>query len=241
VELLPAADDSTHLARVNVGAAHATTADERALCEAIPLRRTSRLPFTAQSPTTEERTRLLRAADAEGGRLHFLAWLEVPYVMRTVSAADQEQRGDEAVRGEVRHWINRPPGARDGISAAVLGPTPHGPHAAIRDFTMGELVAGRGSAEFEKGPTLAVLHTPGDTRRDWLVAGQALERVLLCATAQGMAASLLTQPLEVSSLRRLLTHPANRELVPQSLLRLGFGPRGPYSPRRPVADVLTFS
>jgi hypothetical protein len=84
-----------------------------------------------------------------------------------------------------------------------------------------------------------VLLTRGDTRRDWLVAGQALERVLLAATARGLATSLLTQAAEVPSMRWLLRSSLGPG-QPHALIRLGYGPRGPASPRRPVPDVLVF-
>ena len=46
-------------------------------------------------------------------------------------------------------------------------------------------------------PQLAVLATPSTAATDWLRAGQALQRFLLTATIRGIAASPLTQPLEI--------------------------------------------
>ena len=85
---------------------------------------------------------------------------------------------------------------------------------------------------------LAVLSTRGDEVRDWVMAGQALERVLLTATADGLATSLNSQPIEVASLRWLTRDMAGPISMPQAVIRLGYGPRGPASPRRPVRDVL---
>ena len=44
-------------------------------------------------------------------------------------------------------------------------------------------------------------HTAGDEPVDWLRAGQALQRMLLTTTADGVAVSFLNQPIEVPELR----------------------------------------
>jgi hypothetical protein len=87
-------------------------------------------------------------------------------------------------------------------------------------------------------PLLAVLSTREDTRRDWLTAGEALGRVLLCAAAAGVTASFLNQPIQVDTLRSELRALVGDEGYPQVLLRLGYGQAIPPTPRRPVEDVL---
>ncbi len=71
----------------------------------------------------------------------------------------------------------------------------------------------------------------------WLLAGQALQRVLLTATARGIAVSPLTQPLETSD-AWLVRDPRSGREVPQMILRLGYGLPVPPTPRRPVPEVL---
>ena len=71
-----------------------------------------------------------------------------------------------------------------------------------------------------------------------LFAGQALERVLLEATLADLATSLTSQALEDRELRLLARDPGSGTGQVQMVLRLGYGPRGPATPRRPVADVL---
>ena len=91
---------------------------------------------------------------------------------------------------------------------------------------------------FEREPLLLALRTPQDGRIDALVAGQALERVLLAATTYGLSTSFLDSPLEVPWLRRMLFD--GRSGVLQTVFRVGYGPKGPATPRRPVTDVLEF-
>jgi hypothetical protein len=90
--------------------------------------------------------------------------------------------------------------------------------------------------------------TGGDTRRDWLAAGQALARVLLTARAAGVSATYLNQPLEVADLRPRITTlvhdaadpgvPGRRggmpaAAMPQIVLRLGCAPGTPTTSRAP--------
>jgi hypothetical protein len=106
----------------------------------------------------------------------------------------------------------------------------------VRDFTP-DRHEPLGYAWFEEAPRLAVLSTAGGTRKDWMHAGQALQRVLLTATLRGIAAAPLTQPLETAD-AWLVRDPQAGTEQPQMILRLGYGLPVPASPRRPVGDVL---
>ena len=86
-------------------------------------------------------------------------------------------------------------------------------------------------------PDVAVLCTTGDDRLHWLRAGVAMQRVLLTATAHGLATTVLTQPIEVPWTRVQLGAPRDPRM-PQVVLRFGFGPRTAATPRRALADVL---
>lgn len=82
-----------------------------------------------------------------------------------------------------------------------------------------------------------MLTTREDRRVDWLLAGQALQHVLLHAATLDVSAAFHTQPLELPYLRGAI----RRDLVcghPQMLMRLGHVTRHPNNRRRPVADVL---
>ena len=105
----------------------------------------------------------------------------------------------------------------------------------MRDFGGGPRAPGR---DFESDPLVAVLGTAGDTTLDQLAAGQALQRVLLTATEHRLAASMLSQPIEVPAARERLRKGLGRLGVPQMVLRIGYGRPGFPTPRRPVADVI---
>lgn len=77
-----------------------------------------------------------------------------------------------------------------------------------------------------------------DDSRAWLGSGQALARILLTATAAGLSASFLNQPIQLPSHRPLVAEAIGRSGYPQQLLRLGYGPPVTPTPRRPLEDVL---
>jgi hypothetical protein len=106
---------------------------------------------------------------------------------------------------------------------------------ARRDFGGRELT---GNLDFERDPVLAVLGGAGDWAADQVQAGQALQRVLLTATDLGLAASMFSQPIEVAGVREQLRIALGRQAPPQMLLRFWYAATAPFSPRRPVADVL---
>jgi hypothetical protein len=70
-------------------------------------------------------------------------------------------------------------------------------------------------------------------------AGRACQRFALQATALGLKHAFINQPVEVAALRpqlaSLLGMPGRR---PDIVMRFGYGPTLPFSPRRPVEAVL---
>jgi nitroreductase len=91
--------------------------------------------------------------------------------------------------------------------------------------------------KFEPYPEILVLATIGDRRSDWVRAGQALQRVLLTATAKGLATTPISQPVEVPAVWRLLIDPRSG-LTVQMVLRVGYGKAAGRTPRRPLTEVL---
>ncbi len=109
----------------------------------------------------------------------------------------------------------------------------------VRSFDMGHGVAAKDRQLADESPVLAMLSTAGDMPRDWLAAGQALQRLLLVAVQLGLQASYLNQPVQVAALRPKLQQLTGRPGYAQLLLRIGTPTQvKPAAPRRPLADVL---
>ncbi|GAA2961489.1 Acg family FMN-binding oxidoreductase [Kitasatospora cinereorecta] len=207
---------------------------------AIARRRTSREPFTDEPVPDALRDALSGAARAEGARLSFPTGWQADEVLELVRDAELEDSLSPGMREEIARWTGPGAGPSEGIPTYALGPFRHDGRAPVRDFTAGRRDLGRRPGVFEQSPCLAVLGTSADRREDWLLAGQALERVLLQATTDRLSTSLNSQALERPELRWLLRdpHAPSGSAFPQMLIRLGYGVRTPPTPRRAVSDVL---
>ncbi|MFE1292788.1 hypothetical protein [Streptomyces sp. NPDC058751] len=161
-----------------------------------------------------------------------------------VHYAEGRDAMDTAASEELRQWTRTGTGTGtaettyDGVPEYAFGPREHSGRAPVHDFAGRHPVPGRTAAAFENMPQLAVLGTVGDRPRDWLPAGQAMERVLLQATLDGLATSLTSQALERPELRWAVRDPQSATGFIKMVLRLGYGPAGPGTRRRPVHEVL---
>jgi nitroreductase len=254
VGLLPDAAAPDHLATVRVTGPQETSADDRSLVEAIDRRHTVRAPFLPRAVPVD----LVDALQVEAAR--FDTWCkpitrseEELATVFLISRAEEIEQGDPAYVAELESWMRTDPGAVDGVPVEAV---PSGdPHARpsnwlIRDFVVGQresrefLAAGDPDAlppDVER-PTVLLMGTTGDDRYAWLQAGRALARVLLRATAAGVAASPLTQALDWPATRARLQQRLSLIGHPQFMLRMGYPPGDPgtVSGRRPVEDVLRF-
>lgn len=253
VALEPEATDPDLLAVVQVTGPREVGDEERELRAAIDRRHTVRAAFE-QRPVPAE---LADAWAAEVGR-HGI-WVkpitreeEETATVFLVSQAEDAERSDPAYIEELRRWIRTDPSAPDGVPLdAVPGedPATRASNWLIRDFAAGDrerhtfLPSGDPDAPPPpvERPTVLLVGTENDDRTAWLMAGRALGRLLLRATAAGIAASPLTQALDWPATRTQLRGRLSLVGHPQMLLRLGYyAPSGTeaVSGRRPVADVL---
>lgn len=244
VRLLPDPAEPLLLAAVQLGEARRPTTHEDDLARlhpAIRERHTSRHPFDEKDIPEDVRAALQRAASLEGADLLFPGPWHVETVLDLVHDAESRDALNPAGMEDLHRWTRLGPEAdiaTDGVPEYAFGPRMRGGKAPLRDFAGRRPVADRGATAFEKNPHLALLSTPGDAPADWLRAGQALERVLLEATLTGLATSLTSHALESPDLRLLAREPVAGGGHVQMVLRLGYGPQGPATPRRPVRDVL---
>ncbi|WP_306322087.1 MULTISPECIES: nitroreductase family protein [unclassified Streptomyces] len=243
VRLLPDPADPLLMATVHFGADAAT--DEAgslaALYPAVRQRHTSRWPFDDKEVPERVRAALAEAAREEQARLAFPGQWHTEVLRELVLDAEGRDREDPGRLADIERWTRIGPEAdvsTEGVPAYAFGPRKRRGEALVRDFAGRRAVAGRGATAFELVPHLALLGTTGDRALDWLRAGQAMERVLLLATLHGLATSLTSHALEWPDLRSLARDPLSAMGHVQIVLRLGYGPMGPTTPRRPVNEIL---
>lgn len=230
---------ATLVARVRLGPAVRPSDTVRLLAGAIHRRHTIRAPFSDDHIPDEVREDLRDAAAVEGARLTFVETQARAEVLELVRWAERRVRLDPGYWEELGAWTHASPQRHDGVPLRSFGPIPLGraPAVPIRDFGIVTPVSRRAVATFEREPVIAVLHSRADRPDEWLRTGEALERTLLTACVRGLASTLMTQPVEVPSLRAMLDD-AENGMRAQAIIRFGYGPAGAPTPRRPVEDVL---
>ncbi|NJP79075.1 nitroreductase [Streptomyces sp. AA8] len=242
VTLLPDPSDPALLATVQTGPPGARDAGLARLHPAVRERHTSRYPFAETDIPEDLCAALAEAADTEGAVLAFPGSWHLRWIEELAEEAEARNLTDDGSKEDLARWTRTGAAeadtASDGVPEYAFGPRKHGGRAPMRDYSGGEAPGGLGSVPFESNPHLALLSTPGDLPRDWLTAGQAMERVLLLATLEGLATSFSTQALEWPDLRWPLRNPVTGTGHVQMILRLGYGPQGTTTPRRPVRDIL---
>jgi len=230
VWVCPDPADPRRVAHIEAGPVVPESDYNRTLFHAIPHRHTVRArrePFEHRPVPMAVVQELTAAARASG------AWLHV-----ATSATDRGALVDlvfeagekyEAAAGHL--W------SEDGLDAPVApGKNSDDAERFAHAIAVGE--ARRAAHALQDAPVVAVLGTECDDVSAWVIAGEALEHVLLRAASHGVFASYANQPLRVTELRPWVRAVAGRAGEPHVLLGLGFAsaPHGP--PRRPVADVL---
>jgi len=223
------------VARVTVTGRYPVSTAVEALASAVPYRHTNRTPF-ALTPVPPAAMDLLQdAARREGAVLAVARPAGRDAILRLARSADQWLHERPGYRGELARWTGG--GARrDGVPPTAAGPADALGAMPIRNLA-GCSTASRPTGAFEPHPTIVVLATMGDHRQDWLRAGQALQRVLLTATWQGLATTPISQPIEMPAARRRLIDPGSG-LSAQMVIRVGYGSLTGRSPRRPLSEVL---
>ncbi|GAA3394883.1 nitroreductase family protein [Cryptosporangium minutisporangium] len=238
VERLPDESDRGLLARITL-AGVTEPADVR-LRDAISRRHTDRRPFAETAVPDDVIDRLRTGAEARGV---YLAELHADSLVRfqvTAARAGELDADDPAYQAELAEWTHRPADTRDGVTpATAVAPTPR--KVPLRSFFPAGaegLLPGPGH---DGGARYLVLWTTDDTPADWLAAGEAMSAVLLETTASGLAASPMTDVVEVPASRALLHRLLDNLGNAQAALRIGVpatDEAAPPTPRRAAGDVI---
>ncbi|MBB5157637.1 nitroreductase [Saccharopolyspora phatthalungensis] len=209
VTLLPRLSPPTLLAEVRSGGHQRPDAEQVALYEAIPNRRTHRRQFCSASVPFAQQQDLMRAARTENAWLHLV---------------QPSERGTLEGLAHLAH-----------LELAVCRFRADSTALTARAAFDDEPVP---ATEFEPDPLLAVLCTAGNSPKNDLQAGQAWQRVWLTATARGLVAATLPEIVAAPGIRDGLSRLLGDEAHPQALLRIGYGAPSPSAPRRDPAELL---
>ena len=203
--------------------------------------------MTGASFRREDLSQLARAAEAPGVACALITERgRIDLVRDLVIAGNSAQMADAAFMRELKSWVRFNPNAAlrrgDGLYSAASG-NPTLPTWLGR--TMFDL-AFKADVENEKyarqlasSAGVAVFAAAQADHAHWVEVGRACQRFALQATALGMKLAFVNQPVEVASLREGLAAIAGMpKRRPDIVMRFGYGPGLPMSPRRPVAAVI---
>jgi nitroreductase len=239
VQLLPDHREPGLLAVIRPQGHSVVTPLDVELSRAIPRRHTNRRPFSATDVPTAVVTRLRQAAKLEQAFMSGLAGPHLQTLHALVNEAHDIQLRDPAFVAEFTSWTGRDSTCRTGVPARSGGPLPEPQDEwVLRDFSGGRARPRVAGKDFEPEPLIAVIGTFHDLPLAHLQAGQAMQRVLLAATAAGLAASFLSEVVEVPSTRKQLRELIVGGLWPQTVLRLGRPTAPATAPARLAATAM---
>ncbi|WP_293881970.1 nitroreductase family protein [Sphingomonas sp.] len=219
-----------------------------ALFDAIPRRQSTRAEYDGRAVSPADLNRLVEAATMPGVSLILLT--DLPRIERMrdfVVAGNSAQMADPAFVRELKSWLRFNPRQAlrngDGLYSVTTGnpmlPDWLGPFAfdwLATTHSQNDAYA----RQIRSSSGIAVFLAEQADSAHWVAVGQACQRFALQATALGLKHAFINQPVEVARLRpelaALMGMPGRR---PDIVMRFGHGAPLPYSPRRPVASVMT--
>ncbi|HEY6311614.1 MAG TPA: hypothetical protein VIY52_12540 [Streptosporangiaceae bacterium] len=218
---------------------------ERWLFGQVLTRRTHRGAFDPEPLPPDTLAALRAGAVREGAALRIVA--DDGRRAALAAAVEEAERHLRLVGERVRElarWAPPPGSTRsDGVPATSYpARVEHTePYFPGRDFAHGHGwgVPPLGSATAHRAAGVAgLLTTAADRPADWVNAGQALQRILLTASACGAAVALHSQPLELPWLREFIRTQLSDGACPHLVLRIGLVTQVAVSVRRDPGDVL---
>jgi hypothetical protein len=239
-------DQPAPIATVLVSLGPPASAGDVALAAAIDERHTQREPFADRHVEHAALAGLRQTAETEGAWLAILDSREDQITLAVLlNHADQAELANPDYQRELHNWRRTEP-ATDGIPTSAL-PEPAIRHSEVpvRDFTAGDphpadqAPPPTDSPPPDERPALLILGTDADSPTQWIHAGQALSALLLAATTQGLRASMLGQVIDLPATRAQLRTLLRLIGEPQMVLRIGYGPAAPATPRRPLTEILS--
>lgn len=199
-------------------------------------RQSSRAEFKADEVDGDVGSVMVDSVESEGARLLRIEEKDRGTIASLIAEGDRQQFSNPHWRRELASWLH-PRRQRDGLSTSMwMLPISR---LVVRNFDLGDSTGINDAQLAMDAPLLLVLATKGDEKKDWIGAGQALQRMLLEGADRGLAAGYLNQPCQLDSLRPKLQMNTLPEHHPQLIVRMGHPKESiPESVRRPAEEVI---
>lgn len=218
-----------------------------ALFDAIPKRQSTRAEYDGRAVRAADLDALTQAAAVPGVDVVLLTDRpRIEQIRELVVLGNSAQMADAAFVRELKSWLRFNPRQAlrtgDGLYSAASGnpalPDWLGP-SAFDWFSTARVQNNTYARQIRSSAGIAVFTGANANPAHWLAVGRACQRFALQATALGLKLAFINQPVEVADLRADLAGLIGmRGRRPDIVMRFGYGPTMPWSPRRPVAEML---
>ena len=217
------------------------------LSQAMTKRQSTRTEYSGMPVSTTDLKHLADAAALPGvATLLITERSEIDKIRDLVIASNTVQMNDPAFVDELKAWIRYNPRSAlltgDGLFSATTGnptmPDWLGP-VLFRLAFQAKSENDKYARQINSSAGIAVFASENNDPEHWTLAGRASQLFALQATALGLKHAFINQPAEVTSFRpelaKMIGLPDRR---PDLVMRFGYGPDMPYSPRRPLAKLM---
>jgi nitroreductase len=241
IDRFPGTNEPDHLASIDFAPTDSVTDADRQRAQAIPLRRTDRLPFAPPTEWASFEPQLHNAVHSDAVRLDVLSDDARGDLKEASMLTESLRLYDSSYHTELGWWT-APYEASEGIPYGSLVSEDERERVDVgRTFP-----APRHQERRPDVPTdyskIVVLSTYGDSHEDALRCGEVLSSVLLECTVAGLATCTLTHITELAASRHIIALLIEQDSTPQVVVRVGVAPSTadmpPATPRRPLEDVL---
>lgn len=240
----PQDGDFDFLARISINGEYSPAEDDKKLFAAILKRRTNRLPFAEQDIDGQILQKFETIVSEDNcTKLNLIRDKSIrDEVIKLIELGDRIQCENKSFCRELAQWVhpNRA-NSKDGIPGYAFGLGDLISYAGpffIGNMNWGDIQAGRDRNLVKGSPVIGILESNEDKDAGWLCAGISLEKLLLKAASEGIAASYLNQPIEVPELRNKLKEILSLKGYPQLIMRLGYGKEVKPTPRRSTEEII---
>ncbi|MGD9618913.1 MAG: NAD(P)H nitroreductase [Mycolicibacterium sp.] len=242
VTCFPDRTDADHVAVVEFSPSAGLDTTQCRRAEAIPRRRTDRLPLAAPHDWPALEATLRAVVEGDAVMLAVVADDDRAQLAAASRLTESIRRQDPTYQSELRWWTS-PFELEQGIPASARVSVSEADRVDVaRSFP----TTGYGARRARLGPDhakIVVLSTASDSRSEVLRCGEVLSTVLLDCAVAGSATCALTHLTEIAPSRRLISQLTGQPGLAQVLIRVGQalpeGEHPPATPRRPAAEVLS--
>lgn len=216
------------------------------LVGAIPKRQCTRAEYDGRTIPAALLAEIERAAATPGVGLALVTdRARINRVRDLVLAGNKDQMNNPAFMRELKQWIRFNPRSAmatgDGLFSAASGnpvlPTGLGRFAFDTMFNVAEEDR-KYARQIDSSAGIAIFFGERSAPDHWIRVGQACQRFALAATHVGLKIAFINQPVEVAHLRAELAAIVGETRRPDIVIRFGYGPALPFSPRRSALSAV---